>query len=239
MPNPALVLSRLLASLHDEDGRIAVDGFYDDVVEWDEDTRRRVRELSFDEEAFRESAGAPLISGEAGYTTLERLWARPSCDVNGLLAGYTGSGAKTVLPARAMAKVSFRLVPDQRPGRVAELFRAHAGRHVPEGLEFEVRELHGGDPWRADPSGWAFEAAERALEASFGRAPVLVGEGGSIPIVGDFERELEAPVLLLGFALPGANMHAPDEWLPVENYETGIHALARLYRELAEAHAGA
>lgn len=238
VPNPGLVLAGLLATLHDADDRIAIEGFYDDVVAWDEETRRRVRELPFDEEEFRASAGAPVISGEAGYSTLERLWARPSCDVNGLLAGYTGPGAKTVLPSRAMAKVSFRLVPDQSPGRVAELFRAHAAAHVPEGIEVDIRELHGGAPWRADPSGWAFEAAERALAASFGRTPVLVGEGGSIPIVGDFQRELGSPVLLLGFALPGANMHAPDEWLPVENYETGIHALARLYHELAETHAG-
>ena len=234
VPNPALVLSRVLASLHEDSGRIAVEGFYDDVVEWDAETRRRVSELPFDEDEFRSGAGAPVISGESGYTTLERLWARPTCDVNGILAGYTGPGAKTVLPARAMAKVSFRLVPDQRPAHIAELVRVHVRRHLPTGVEMEVVELHGGSPWRADPSGWAFEAAGRALEASFGRAPVLVGEGGSIPIVGDFERELGAPVLLVGFALPGANMHAPDEWLPVDNYETGIHALARLYRELAE-----
>jgi acetylornithine deacetylase/succinyl-diaminopimelate desuccinylase-like protein len=233
VPNPANLLSGILASLHDDSGRIAIDGFYDDVVEWDAETRARVGKLPFDEDEFLRSAGAGTVSGEAGYTTLERLWARPTCDVNGLLSGYTGPGAKTVLPARAMAKVSFRLVPDQRPGRVADLFRAHVDKHLPSGVEAEILELHGGDPWRADPSGWTFEAAERALAASFGRAPVLQGEGGSIPIVSDFERELDAPVLLVGFALPGANMHAPDEWLSDENYETGIRALARLYQELA------
>jgi acetylornithine deacetylase/succinyl-diaminopimelate desuccinylase-like protein len=232
VPNPALVLSRLLAGLHDDDGRIAIEGFYDSVVTWDDETRALVEALPFDEEEFRRSAGAPVISGEEGYSTLERLWARPSCDVNGLLAGYTGEGAKTVLPARAMAKVSFRLVPDQTPGEVAELFRAHVARHLPPGIEAHVRELHGGAPWRADPRGWAFEAAERALEESFGTAPVRVGEGGSIPIVSDFQRELRTPVLLVGFALPGANMHAPDEWFPVENFETGIGSLIRLFHHL-------
>ena len=233
VPNPANLLSGILASLHDDSGRIAIEGFYDDVVEWEAETRARIGELPFDEAEFQRSAGAGTVSGEAGYSTLERLWARPTCDVNGLLSGYTGPGAKTVLPARAMAKVSFRLVPDQRPEHVADLFRAHVRKHLPSGVEAEILELHGGNPWRADPSGWTFEAAERALAASFGRAPVLQGEGGSIPIVSDFERELDAPVLLVGFALPGANMHAPDEWLSDENYETGIRALARLYQELA------
>jgi len=233
VPNPANLLSRLIASLHDEDGRVAIEGFYDDVLEWDTETRSRIRELPFDEDEFRKAADVTAVSGEAGHSTLERLWTRPTCDVNGLLAGYTGPGAKTVLPARAMAKISFRLVPDQRPDRVAALLEKHVRSLLPPGVEVEILELHGGDPWRADPSGWAFEAAERALQASFGRAPVLQGEGGSIPIVSDFERELGAPVLLVGFALPGANMHAPDEWLSAECYEKGIGALVRLYQELA------
>jgi len=233
VPNPANLLAGVLAGLHDDDGRITIEGFYDDVVEWDAETRARIAELPFDEREFRQAADVEMVSGEAGYSTLERLWTRPTCDVNGLLAGYTGPGAKTVLPARAMAKVSFRLVPDQKPERVADLFRAHVRKHLPPGVEAEIVELHGGDPWRADPSGWTFEAAERALEATFGRVPVLQGEGGSIPIVSDFERELDAPVLLVGFALPGSNMHAPNEWLSNENYETGIRALVRLYHELA------
>ena len=152
--------------------------------------------------------------------------------MNGLLSGYTGEGAKTVLPAHAMAKVSFRLVPDQDPARVAELLRAHIALVAPPEVRVEIDELHGGMPWRGQVSGGLIDAASRALASSFGRRPVLTGEGGSIPIVGEFERILEAPVLLLGFALPGANMHAPDEWFPLENFDKGIVALAALLEEL-------
>ncbi|HEX9887142.1 MAG TPA: M20/M25/M40 family metallo-hydrolase, partial [Longimicrobiales bacterium] len=228
----------LLADLHDDEGRIAVEGFYDDVLDWDDETRAKLRELPFDDGDFAASIDAPALSGEKGYTTLERLWIRPTCDVNGFLSGYTGEGAKTVLPAKAMAKVSFRLVPDQDPKKVAGLVRAHLAKHTPAGLEVEVEELHGGHPWRANPEGWVFEAAGRAIQTSFGREPVLVGEGGSIPIVVDFERVLEAPALLVGFALPGCNMHAPNEWLSLDNFETGIGTLAALYQELADAYPG-
>lgn len=230
--NPATALSRMLATLHDSDGRIAIPGFYDDVLEWDDDTRASIRQLPFDEEQFRTAVGAPALTGEAGFSTLERLWIRPTCEVNGMLSGYTGEGAKTVLPARAMAKVSFRLVPDQDPKRVARLLEDHLRTVCPPGVELDVVELHGGHPWRADPTGPLFEAAGRALEAAFGRAPVLVGEGGSIPIVGDFERILGVPALLVGFALPACNMHAPNEWFTIENYDRGIEALIRLYDEL-------
>lgn len=235
VPNPAMALARILASMHDERGHIAIPGFYDDVVDWDADTRAAIRGLEFDEERFRADVGAPALAGEEGYSTLERLWIRPTCEVNGLLSGYTGEGAKTVLPARAMAKVSFRLVPDQTPGRVAELVEAHVKKVAPSGVRVRVVELHGGRPWRANPSGPLFDAASRALEEAFGRAPVLVGEGGSIPIVGDFERVLGVPALLVGFAPPGANMHAPDEWIPVRNIDEGTVALVRLYEELAGA----
>jgi acetylornithine deacetylase/succinyl-diaminopimelate desuccinylase-like protein len=238
VPNPAMALARILATLHDEGGRVAIPGFYDDVLEWDAATRDAIRALPFAEEGFRAEVGAPALTGEDGYSTLERLWIRPTCEVNGLLSGYTGEGAKTVLPARAMAKVSFRLVPDQDPARVAELVRAHVERVAPAGVRVRVEELHGGHPWRAEPGGPLFDAASRALEEAFGRAPVLVGEGGSIPIVGDFERVLDAPALLVGFALPGANMHAPDEWISIDNVDRGTGALVRLYEELAGALAG-
>ncbi|UCC26016.1 MAG: dipeptidase [Gemmatimonadales bacterium] len=238
VPNPGMALARMLATLHDAHGRIAIDGFYDDVLAWDEETREAIRDLPFDEEKFLAGVGAPALSGEEGFSTLERLWIRPTCEVNGLLSGYTGEGAKTVLPARAMAKVSFRLVPDQKPGRVAELLRTHLEKVAPEGVRVQVVELHGGEPWRANPSGPLFEAASTALEEAFGTKPVLMGEGGSIPIVGDFEKVLGAPVLLVGFSLPGCNMHAPDEWLTVDNFQTGIASLTRLYEELAESLSG-
>jgi acetylornithine deacetylase/succinyl-diaminopimelate desuccinylase-like protein len=232
VPNPATELARILASLHDGSGRITLEGFYDDVEPWDEEVRAGLRTLPFDEESFRQGTGAPGLSGEAGYSTLERLWSRPTCEVNGLLSGYTGEGAKTVLPARAMAKVSFRLVPRQDPGRVIEQLRAHVARVAPSQVQVEVVELHGGHPWMAHPEGPWFEAARDALTEAFGVEPVLTGEGGSIPIVADFERVLGARALLLGFALPGANMHAPDEWFPDAHLELGIRTLLAFYARL-------
>jgi len=230
--NPAVALARILASLHDDEGRIAIEGFYDDV-RVDPEYRRELARVPFDEAKFREETGAPALGGEAGFSTVERLWIRPTCDVNGLLSGYTGEGSKTVLPARAMAKVSFRLVPDQDPRRVERLFREHVERVAPAGVRVAVRALHGGDPWRARLGGPLYEAAARALEKAFGRAPVYAGEGGSIPIVPAFERVLGAPVLLMGFGLPGENAHAPDEWMSLENFEKGTHAAAALLAELA------
>jgi acetylornithine deacetylase/succinyl-diaminopimelate desuccinylase-like protein len=231
--NPANALAQILASLHDADGRVAVDGFYDDVVEWDAETRERIRALPFDEEAYRRELEVGALAGEAGWSTLERLWIRPTCDVCGILSGYTGEGAKTVLPNHAMAKVSFRLVPEQTPGRINELVRAHLARVAPPGVTVEVKELHGGRPWRANIDGKLVEAASDALEVAFGTKPVLQGEGGSIPIVVDFEELLRASALLVGFALPGCNLHAPNEWFPVESFEKGIGALALLYEKLA------
>jgi acetylornithine deacetylase/succinyl-diaminopimelate desuccinylase-like protein len=233
--NPAMALARILATFHDAEGRVAIEGFYDGVRDWGEAVRGQIRALPFDEEEFRAETGASSLGGERGVSVLERLWTRPTCEVNGLLSGYTGEGAKTVLPAKAMAKVSFRLVPDQAPARIGQLVRAHVERVTPAGVRVQVQELHGGRPWKAEPSGPLFEAARRALAAAFGREPVLTGEGGSIPVVGDFERILGAPVLLIGFGLPGENAHAPDEWMSVENFEKGMRAIAALWDEMARA----
>lgn len=230
--NPATALARMIASFHDADLHIAIPGFYDDV-RVPADYREQIRTLAFDEAGFREETGSPALIGEKGYTTLERLWVRPTCEVNGLLSGYTGEGAKTVLPSTAMAKVSCRLVPDQDPRRIGELFRSHVAAVAPAGVEVEVRELHGGKPWRAKLEGPLVAAASRALEQAWGRAPVFAGEGGSIPIVPEFERVLGAPALLMGFGLPGSNMHAPNEWMSVECYEKGMVAAALLLSELA------
>ena len=230
--NPGNALAQIIASLHDADGRIAIPGFYDDVVEWDAETRRQIADLPHTDEAFASELGVPELVGEVGYGTLERLWIRPTCDVNGLLCGYTGDGAKTVLPNHAMAKVSFRLVPDQNPERVRQLLDAHLASVTPAGVTVEINELHGGRPWKASLSGPVFEAASEALEEAFGTRPVPMGGGGSIPIVVEFEERLGATALLVGFSLPGCNLHAPNEWLPIENFEKGIGALAILYEKL-------
>jgi acetylornithine deacetylase/succinyl-diaminopimelate desuccinylase-like protein len=230
--NPAMALARILATMHDASGHIAIPGFYDKVVDWGDTARREIRTLPFSETHFREETGAPALGGEAGFSTLERLWMRPTCEVNGLLSGYTGEGAKTVLPAKAMAKVSCRLVPDQDPQEIERLMRAHVERVAPKGVTVTVTHLHGGRPWRANLDGPLFDAARRALASAFGREPVITGEGGSIPVVGDFQRILNAPVLLMGFGLPGENAHAPNEWMSEENFTKGLRAVAMLYQEL-------
>lgn len=236
--NPATALARIIASLHDDSGRVAIEGFYDDISPFDPKVIDGMRQLPFSDDNLRTEVGASALGGEQGFTTLEKLWTRPTCEVNGLLSGYTGAGAKTVLPAKAMAKVSCRLVPNQEPARIAELLEAHVAKVTPAGIAVKVNYLHGGRPWRADLSGPIFDAARRALEAAFGRDPVIVGEGGSIPVVGDFQRILGAPVLLVGFGLPGENAHAPDEWMSLENFRLGTKAMAALWDEYAAALSG-
>ncbi|MDH3270702.1 MAG: dipeptidase [Gemmatimonadota bacterium] len=233
--NPGNAISQIIASLHDAEGRVAIPGFYDEVVDWDVETRRQIAELPHSDEAFARELGVAALTGEDGYSTLERLWIRPTCDVCGILCGYTGEGAKTVLPNHAMAKISFRLVPDQNPDHVRALLEAHVEAIKPNGVTVEVRELHGGRPWKASLLGPIFEAAADALEEAFGTKPVPMGGGGSIPIVVEFEERLDATALLVGFSLPGCNLHAPDEWLPIDNYEKGIGALAMLYEKLGTA----
>jgi len=231
--NPAMALARILATMHDADGHVAIQGFYDKVRDWGAAARDEIRALPFDDEHFRAETGSPEVFGEKGYSTLERVWMRPTCEVNGLLSGYTGEGAKTVLPAKAMAKVSCRLIADQSPDEIQKLMQAHVERVRPKGVTVTVTHLHGGHPWRADLKGDLFDAARRALASAFDREPVITGEGGSIPVVGDFQRILGAPVLLVGFGLPGENAHAPNEWMSEENYNKGMRAIASLWDELA------
>ena len=230
--NPALALARILAQLHDADGRITIPGFYDKVRELTREQRDAIAALPFKEEGLREEVGAPALGGEAGYGSVERIWARPTLDVNGLLSGYTGEGAKTVLPARAMAKVSMRLVPDQDYKAIERIFIDHVKSLAPEGVTVEVEALHGGQPWFAEPEGKVFDAAKRALARAYGKDPVMIREGGSIPIVQSFQQTLNAPVVLIGFGLPGENAHAPNEWMSVENFHVGAEAIAALYEEL-------
>ncbi|CAN5770652.1 dipeptidase [soil metagenome] len=233
--NPANALATILSRLHDSDGRVAIPGFYDAVRELTAEERQSMARLPHDEEQLRSSVGSPALGGESGYTALERIWARPTLDVNGLLSGYTGEGAKTVLPARAMAKVSMRLVPDQNYRDIERLFMEHVRALAPDGVTVEVEALHGGQPWRADPTEPIFEAASRALSQAFGKDPVFTREGGSIPIVQVFQEVFQAPVVLLGFGLPGENAHAPNEWFSLDNYQRGSEAIARLYDELDSA----
>lgn len=230
--NPATALARIVASFHDADGRVAIPGFYDKVRPFPDAVREGMRALPFDETEFKAHLAVDALGGEPGFTTLEKLWTRPTCEVNGLLSGYTGEGAKTVLPGHAMLKVSCRLVPDQDPAEIGRLVEAHVRAVAPQGVTVQVTHLHGGHAWRADLSGPLYEAAARALAGAFGREPVITGEGGSIPVVSDFAKILGAPVLLIGFGLPGENAHAPDEWISQENFRKGMRAVASLWDEL-------
>lgn len=234
--NPATTLARMLATLHDASGHVAIRGFYDRVRDYDMKQRDQMRALPFEEEHFRLETGASALGGELGYSTLERIWTRPTCEINGLLSGYTGEGAKTVLPSKAMAKVSCRLVPDQDPAEIETLLKDHIDTITPGGVQVQVRYLHGGKPWRADLQGPIYDAARAALKTAWNQEPVITGEGGSIPVVGDFTRVLGAPVLLVGFGLPGENAHAPNEWMSVENFEKGAVAIAQLWDEYSARH---
>ena len=229
--NPATALAHIIASFHDENWHVTIPGFYDDVDAAGK-FRDEIRALPFDEAGFIKETGSPELTGEAGFSTFERLWIRPTLEVNGLLSGYTGEGAKTVLPAKAMAKVSCRLVPNQDPNRIVEMMQAYVQRVAPAGVTVRVDYLHGGYPWKANVNGKLYDAGAAAIEEAFGKAPVFAGEGGSIPIVVDFERVLKAPVLLMGLGLPGENAPAPDEWMAVENFDRGTKAAAALLTRL-------
>ncbi|MDH3428284.1 MAG: dipeptidase [Gemmatimonadota bacterium] len=232
--NPANALASIIAGLKDQDNRVTIPGFYDRVRDISDADRKNMKQLPYSDEAFMAETGAPELDGEKGYTTLERIGFRPTLDVNGMLSGFTGEGAKTVLPARAMAKISMRLVPDQDPGEIERLFTEHVLRLAPSGVTVDVRPHHGGWPWAADPSHPVFDAASAALNTAFGREPVYMREGGSIPIIPLFEQTFKAPVLLLGFGLPGSNLHAPNEWIDLETYHLGIETIARFYDAVAE-----
>jgi acetylornithine deacetylase/succinyl-diaminopimelate desuccinylase-like protein len=231
--NPAVALCRIVAGLQDEHRRITVDGFYAAVREWPAAERQALVDVPFSERAFTEEIGAPALGGETGYSVLERRWIRPTFDVTGIASGYTGEGAKSVLPARAVAKLSFRLVPDQQPDDIYARIAEHIQQAASPGIHLSVTPLGSARPWHAGRDNPAIRAGARALARAFDREPVFVGGGGSIPVVTDFSEILGAPVLLAGFGLPGENAHAPNEWLSEENLRKGMHASALLWEELA------
>jgi acetylornithine deacetylase/succinyl-diaminopimelate desuccinylase-like protein len=231
--NPAFVLTQILAQMKDRGGRIRIPGFYDDVRELSEAERAEWKKLPFNETKYRKELGAPKLFGESGFTTLERVWARPTFEVNGLLSGFTGEGAKTVLPATAMAKVSMRLVPDQHPDKIAAQFQDYMSKVAPKTVDVKVTRMHGGKPWMAEFDNKFVRAAGRAIEKGFGKPPVFNREGGSIPVVSTFQEELGVPSVLFGVGLPDENAHAPDERLDLGNFHNGIIASAYLYQEIA------
>lgn len=236
--NPANALCRMLAALIDERGRIQVPGFYDDVQPLTDQERAQWRELPFDEAMFEKQWGVNGVTGEEGYSTLERRWARPTFDVSGLTSGYQGEGAKTVLPARASAKFSFRLVPHQDPHKVASSLRKFLEPLTPPGIRMELVEYHGGKGIAFPLESPFLQAAADAIETGFGERPVFMREGGSIPIVNQFAEQLGAEVLLVGWGQNDDNLHSPNEKFSLADFHRGIRASAALWDRLAAVHRG-
>ena len=232
--NPAAALARLLATLHEEDGRVAISGFYDEVVplqDWEREAWRKLP-VNADEEVLKET-GAPALFGEAGFNTLERLWARPTAEINGIGGGYQGQGTKTVIPREAMAKLTFRLVPNQKADQIVALARKHLEKNLPPGVTLELAGGHNGPWYLTDPNSQYGQAAQRALRKAFNKEVALIREGGSIPIVSNFRELLGVETLLLGLALPGCRAHSPNENFPLENLEAGIRMNKAVLQELA------
>jgi acetylornithine deacetylase/succinyl-diaminopimelate desuccinylase-like protein len=232
--NPANALAHILAALVDGRGKIQVPGFYDDVVPLSDRERKEMASLPFDEARYFADVGVSGAMGEEGYTALERRWARPTCDICGITSGYQGDGAKTVLPAKASAKVSFRLVPNQDPEKITSALRAWLPTVTPPGIRAELIDLHGAPGVLVPLESPYIAAAARAIEQAFGRAPVYTREGGSIPIVTTFAQSLKADSLLIGWGQDDDNTHSPNEKFCLEDFHRGIKASARLWKELAK-----
>jgi succinyl-diaminopimelate desuccinylase len=225
----------LLAQLRDAQGRVRIPGFYSDVVPLSAYERKQLVRVPHSDAAFRKFLGVPALFGERGYTTTERRTARPTLEINGLTSGYQEEGSKTIIPAWARAKLTFRLVPNQKPAKIAAAVVRHLKKLCPPTVRLEVRDGHGGEPYLVNPTGERAQAALRALRSAFGHEPILIREGGSIPIVNEFKRQLHADTLLLGLALPDDNPHSPNEKFSLDCYRTGMRMSAYLWQELAKA----
>ncbi len=232
--NPGNALASIIAALKDGDGRIMVPGFYDRVKPLSRSERDMLAQVPFDDRAFIAESGAPAPFGEKGYSTLERIWARPTCDVNGMWSGYIGEGSKTVLPSFAGAKVSFRLVPDQDGNELFPRVEAYVKKLAPSGVTVKVIDVHAAPPFMTEPDHPLLQAAVRALQRSWPKPPVLIREGGSIPVMATFKETHGLPSILMGFALTDDNLHAPNEKYNLSSFHGGTRSCAYLYEELAK-----
>ena len=233
-PNPFQALAEILTGLKDKDGRIRIPGFYDRVLPPSPEEKAGWERLPFDEAAFlRGEVGSPALTGEPGYSALERMWARPTLEIHGMPGGFTGAGSKTVIPSRAAAKISMRLVAGQRPDEIVDAFASHVLAIAPKSVRVEVKNRHGALPVVISPNTPVIAAAKRALTEAFGREAVFVRMGGSVPIVSEFAGRLGLPVVVTGWSLPDANAHSPDESLDLEHFHKGIRAVMRFFEQLA------
>lgn len=232
--NPANVLSKMIASLTDENGKITIPGFYDDVIVATQEERAEMGKAPFDIEEYKKAINIEEVSGEKDYTTLERTGIRPSLDVNGIWGGYTGEGAKTVLPSKAYAKISMRLVPNQENHKISELFEKHFKAIAPKSVKVKVKALHGGQGYVLPIDIPAYKAASKAMEETFGKKPVPYRSGGSIPIISTFEQILGTKSILIGFGLESDAIHSPNENYPLENFYKGIETIPYFYKYFVE-----
>jgi len=233
VPNPLSVLSELFAKLHDKNFRVTVPGFYDGVNTVTAVERKALNALPWKLKDFKHAVGAPEYCGEKGFTTVERLWIRPTLELNGIWGGYQGEGAKTVIPSVAYAKFSTRLVPGQNPAKIAKIVEKHVRKLLPKSVHCKFQVLSTGKPWVAAYHAPIFHVAQAALQKGFGKRAVFIREGGSIPFVTQMHDTFKVPCVLIGFGLPDENAHAPDEHLSLENYYGGIKAIAHFYQDLA------
>ena len=233
--NPAFALAHIIAQLKDAKGKIKIPGFYDKVRKLTAAERREFAKLPHSDAKFKKSIGVRELFGEPGFTTIERLWARPTLEVNGIWGGFTGDGAKTVIPAVAHAKISMRLVPDQTPKEAFAKFERYVRKIAPKSVEVTLNHIHQGDGWLASTDHESLQAASRAVKRAFGKSPVFTREGGSIPVVAAFDRILKVPAILMGIGLHDDNLHAPNEKLDLDNFYKGNEAAAYLMEELGAA----
>lgn len=234
-PNPFIALAQIIAQLKDPSGRILIPGFYDDVKAPSSDELRAWKQLPFDEEHYRKTeVGSTVLTGESAYSVLERTWARPTLDVHGMPGGFIGAGAKTVIPAKAVAKVSMRLVPDMTSERTFALYMSYVESLTPAGIALDVRLIHSGEAIVISTDNPYIRAATRALKQVWDKDTVFIRSGGSIPIVGDFERHLKIPSVMMGFGLPDDNLHAPNEKFLLANFYRGIESVIAFFEELGQ-----
>ena len=233
--NPAMALARLLAKVHDKNGRVTVPGFYDDVESLTKFERAQFKRLPYNEAQYRKLVGVPELFGEKGFSHHEQRSARPTFEINGLTSGYQGEGSKTIVPSWASAKITIRLVPDQNPRKIQQAVQAFLRQHCPPTVKIELKGGHGGVPYLVSPTSPLAQASLRALKLGFGAEPIAMREGGSIPIVSDFKRILGADTLLLGLALPDDNAHSPNEKFDLDCFASGMKMAAHLWQELAQA----
>ena len=233
VPNPLTILSELFAKLHDKNFRVAIPGFYDGVVKVSAAERKALNSLPWKKKDFERAVGAAGYDGEKGFSIVERLWTRPTLEINGMWGGYQGEGAKTVIPSKAYAKFSTRLVPHQDPHKIAKLVEKHIRKLLPNSVHCKFDVLSTGKPWSASFQAPIFKKAQSALEKGFGKRAVFIREGGSIPFVTQMHDTFKVPCVLIGFGLPDENAHAPDEHIALENYFGGIKSIAHFYADLA------